>query len=70
MTSTKPAYYNDLEQCVQALLDKVGNKVVIAGGFGRPVHIFNELYRRAAAGPGDRADNYHRGVFQSPPGQQ
>ena len=52
MISTKPAYYTDLEQCVQALLDKVGNKVVIAGGFGRPVHIFNELYRRAAADPG------------------
>ncbi len=52
MTSAKPAYYTDLEQCVQALLDKVGNKVVIAGGFGRPVHIFNELYRRAAADPG------------------
>jgi acyl-CoA hydrolase len=52
VTSTKPAFYTDLEQCVQALLDKVGNKVVIAGGFGRPVHIFNELYRRAAADPG------------------
>jgi acyl-CoA hydrolase len=52
VTSTKPAYYTDLEQCVQALLDKVGNKVVIAGGFGRPVHIFNELYRRAVADPG------------------
>jgi acyl-CoA hydrolase len=51
VTSSKPAYYTDLEQCVQALLDKVGNKVVIAGGFGRPVHIFNELYRRAAADP-------------------
>lgn len=52
MTTGAPRYYTDLEQCVEALLGKVGKKVVIAGGFGRPTHIFNELYRRAAADPG------------------
>ena len=51
MTAQRPAYYSDLEQCVDALLAKVGKKVVIAGGFGRPIHIFNELYRRAVADP-------------------
>ena len=51
MTTGAPRYYNDLEQCVEALLGKVGKKVVIAGGFGRPTHIFNELYRRAEADP-------------------
>jgi acyl-CoA hydrolase len=52
MTSRTPAYFTNLEQCVEALLGKVGKKVVIAGGFGRPVHIFNELFRRALADPG------------------
>ncbi len=52
MTARAPAYFTDLEQCVEALLGKVGKKVVIAGGFGRPVHIFNELFRRALADPG------------------
>lgn len=36
---------------MDALLAKVGEKVVIAGGFGRPIHIFNELFRRAMADP-------------------
>ncbi|MEM6581555.1 MAG: acetyl-CoA hydrolase/transferase C-terminal domain-containing protein [Pseudomonadota bacterium] len=48
MSASPPAYFSDLEQCVEALLGIVGKHVVIAGGFGRPVHIFNELYRRAA----------------------
>ncbi len=51
MTARTPAYFSDLEACVDALLAKVGKKVVIAGGFGRPIHIFNELYRRAVADP-------------------
>ncbi len=51
MTARTPAYFSDLEQCVDALLAKVGKKVVIAGGFGRPIHIFNELFRRAMADP-------------------
>jgi acyl-CoA hydrolase len=51
MTAHAPKYFSDLEQCVEALLQHVGNKVVIAGGFGRPAHLFNELYRRAAADP-------------------
>jgi acyl-CoA hydrolase len=52
MTARAPAYFTDLEQSVEALIGKVGKKVVIAGGFGRPVHIFNELFRRAMADPG------------------
>lgn len=52
MTAPSPKYFSDLEQCVEALLQHVGNKVVIAGGFGRPAHLFNELYRRAVADPG------------------
>lgn len=49
MTTRTPAYFSDLELCVDAILARVGKKVVIAGGFGRPIHIFNELYRRAVA---------------------
>ena len=52
MTAEAPKYFNDVEQCVEALLGKVGKKVVIAGGFGRPTYIFNELYRRASLDPG------------------
>lgn len=52
MNGTKPEYFQDLEQCVEALFSKVGKKVVIAGGFGKPCHIFNELFRRACADPG------------------
>lgn len=52
MTTEKPAHFQDLEQCVEALLGQVGKKVVIGGGFGRPIHIFNELFRRASEDPG------------------
>ena len=51
MTAQRPQYFSDLEQCVEALIDHVGRKVVIAGGFGRPAHLFNELFRRALADP-------------------
>jgi len=51
MTAEAPRYFTDLEQCVEALLGRVGKKVVIAGGFGRPTHIFNELFRRASEDP-------------------
>lgn len=51
MTPNTPEYFTDLEQCVEALIQKVGKKVVIAGGFGRPAHIFNELFRRAVEDP-------------------
>lgn len=51
MTAKAPEYFTDVEPFVDALLDKVGKKVVIAGGFGRPAHIFNALFRRAVADP-------------------
>jgi acyl-CoA hydrolase len=51
MTAEAPKYFKDLEQCVEALLGKVGKKVVIAGGFGRPTYIFNELFKRASQDP-------------------
>jgi acyl-CoA hydrolase len=51
MTPNTPEYFTDLERCVEALIQKVGKKVVIAGGFGRPAHIFNELFRRAVEDP-------------------
>ena len=51
MTTKSPEIHTDLEQCVEALLGRVGKKVVIAGGFGRPPHLFNELFRRAKEDP-------------------
>lgn len=51
MTAQQPSHFSDVEPCIDALLQKVGKKVVIAGGFGRPAFIFNELYKRALVDP-------------------
>ncbi len=48
MSST---FYDDVQQLVQDLLDRVGKKIVFGSGFGRPIHILNELYRRAVEDP-------------------
>jgi len=47
----QPTYHDDVEQFVEDLLKRVGKKIVIGGGFGRPIHIFNELFRRASEDP-------------------
>ena len=51
MAAKKPEYFTDVEQCIEALLSKVGNKIVIAAGFGRSSYLFNEIFRRAKADP-------------------
>lgn len=51
MMTEAPRSFTDVEQFVEALLGMVGKKVVIAGGFGRPTYIFNELFRRAMEDP-------------------
>ena len=68
MTAKAPEYFTDLEQCVEALLGKVGKKVVIAGGFGRPAFIFNELFRRAQADPGIQLTMITGASFSRPRG--
>jgi acyl-CoA hydrolase len=68
MTAKAPEYFTDLDPFVDALLDKVGKKVVIAGGFGRPVHIFNALYRRALADPSIQLTMITGASFSRPKG--
>ncbi len=47
----KPAYYNDLDQCVAAIIEKVGNRIVLGLplGIGKPNQLANALFRRACA---------------------
>ena len=68
MASEQPEYHKDLEQCVEALLGQVGREVVIAGGFGRPAHIFNELFRRAMEDPGIKLTMITGASFARPRG--
>jgi acyl-CoA hydrolase len=51
MSDTSPEYFKDLKSCVDAIIDKVGKKIVVAGGFGMPRHIFNGLYEQACIDP-------------------
>jgi acyl-CoA hydrolase len=68
MTDRTPEQFTDLEQCVEALLGKVGKKVVIAGGFGRPPHIFNALFQRALADPSIQLTMITGASFKRPKG--
>ena len=49
-----PITINDVGECVDAVLRRVGPRIVLALplGIGKPNHIANELYRRAARDPG------------------
>src|SRR5688572_18000388 len=49
--SAKPAYYSDLDQCVAAIIDAVGNRIVLGLplGIGKPNHLVNALFRRACS---------------------
>ncbi len=69
MANAAPEHFSDLEQCVEALLGRVGKRVVIAGGFGRSAHIFNELFRRACADPGIQLTIITGASFSRPRGK-
>jgi acyl-CoA hydrolase len=49
--SLKPAYYSDIEQCVAAIINNVGYRIVLGLplGIGKPNHLMNALFRRACA---------------------
>jgi acyl-CoA hydrolase len=68
MTNAAPQSFADVEQFVEALLGKVGKKVVIAGGFGRPTYIFNELFRRAMEDPSIKLTMITGASFSRPKG--
>ncbi len=49
MTNRAPTYFSDVEPCVDAILAKVGKRVVLGMplGLGKPNHLANALYNRA-----------------------
>ena len=53
MESRSPAYYQDVERCVDDLIAKVGKCVVMALplAVGKPNHLTNALYRRLKVDP-------------------
>jgi acyl-CoA hydrolase len=53
VTARQPAYFNDIEACVDAILAKVGKNIVFGMplGLGKPNHLANALYNRAKNDP-------------------
>src|SRR5215472_17181173 len=53
-TSCMPETFTDVGQCVDAVLRRVGSRVVLALplGIGKPNPLANEFYRRAQRDPG------------------
>jgi acyl-CoA hydrolase len=53
MEGKRPVYYEDVEQCVEDVLRKVGKKIVFGMplGLGKPNQFANALYQRAKANP-------------------
>lgn len=49
MKTTPATYFSDVEKCVDAILDKVGKRIVFGMplGLGKPNHLANALYDRA-----------------------
>ncbi|SDU19717.1 acetyl-CoA hydrolase/transferase C-terminal domain-containing protein [Halopseudomonas salegens] len=52
--SDSPRYFNDCDALVDAILQQLGNRVVLGLplGLGKANHLINALYRRACADPG------------------
>lgn len=51
---SRPAYYSDIDQCVAAIIDSVGNRIVLGLplGIGKPVQLVNALFHRACTDTG------------------
>jgi acyl-CoA hydrolase len=54
MDATAPRPFDGVEDCVEAVLAKVGRRIVLCTpiGAGKPVALVNAFYRRAVADPG------------------
>jgi hypothetical protein len=54
MKNTAATYFSDVESCVDAILAKVGKRIVFGMplGLGKPNHLANALYNRARNDPG------------------
>ncbi len=53
MNESKPTLFQDVRACVDAVIQKVGKAIVLGSpiGAGKPNHLLNEFYRRAAEDP-------------------
>ena len=53
MPSPSPTFLDDVEACVDAILSRVGSRIVLGTplGLGKPNHLLNAVYRRAKADP-------------------
>ena len=53
MTTDTPKIYNDVEDCIDAIIQKVGKRIVMALplGLGKACRITNALYQRVAGDP-------------------
>lgn len=51
--ATAPVIHNDVEKCVDAIIEKLGKDIKFGMplGLGKPVHLINALYKRAKADP-------------------
>ncbi len=49
----EPRWYDDVDACVDAVIERVGKRVVLTTpiGIGKPVHVLNAFYQRALADP-------------------
>jgi acyl-CoA hydrolase len=54
VTATTPQQFDDVGECVEAALRRLGNRIVLGAplGIGKPNALLNEFYRRAAREPG------------------
>ena len=50
----QPRIFNDLDACVEAIVARVGTRIVVGTplGIGKPNHLINALFQRAARDPG------------------
>ena len=49
----RPRFYGDVEQCVDAIIQKIGKEIVlgIPLGLGKPIQLTNAIYNRAQSDP-------------------
>ncbi len=51
--TNRPTYFDDIEECIDEIIKRVGKRLVVAApfGIGKPNHLLNALYRRIKKEP-------------------